>query len=640
MVQDWYAQSRSVFALDRATGETRWVYRSPRCVSNQSLALGEERLYIAEGPPYGFFASVLGDDKDTTVSLAALDLTDGSVVWRTPRFARLARSDAPDVQFVEGLVLVDGVAAYDASSGERRWQREEPVEAAGEAVVLGEWVVVGRHAYALDDGARRTVPDPITGGSRPWEYARSYGCGPVAGCRTMMVFRSGAVGMYDVGRGGTTTFGGVRAGCAVNLVPANGLINAPEAVSGCVCSYNYQTSFALVPAERRTEEWYVFGGTTADGPVKQLCLNLGAPGDRRDSNGVPWLAVPHPVARGSLPVPATVSTRRDELVWCHRAANENSKGASRSWLYGAGLADSSASVVVQLQPPREVVVSATDNVPTVDGILDDVCWHNTKEVPFSHHSHLAKPGVVFYAKRDSANLYFAYRREASVVGGRPVPFEAGEMGTDVRWWVDDGIKVVIGDNNRKAAVCLGVFAGGGTVDGRIDLVKGGNADTKWNGEWSHAAAVDANQLRVEMAVPLATLKKVGIDPASLALNVCSQNKSGVGASEIVLLPYDARYFDGCTQLLPMVAQEPRAQERPYTLRLHVAAPAGPAGEGDRALTAVLQNGVVSERIDVGSGGTVVKEIRGVKAGRELRVDLAPVAGVRPAMLCALEVHAE
>jgi hypothetical protein len=41
-----------------------------------------------------------------------------------------------------------------------------------------------------------------------------------------------------------------RPGCWINMIPAGGLLLIPEASAGCTCPYPFQTSVALIPAER------------------------------------------------------------------------------------------------------------------------------------------------------------------------------------------------------------------------------------------------------------------------------------------------------------------------------------------------------------------------------------------------------
>ena len=65
---------------------------------------------------------------------------------------------------------------------------------------------------------------------------------------------------------------------------AGGLINAPDYTRTCTCSYQNQTSLALVNMPD-VEVWTYPAMKKPAGPVRRLGLNLGAPGDRRAEDG-------------------------------------------------------------------------------------------------------------------------------------------------------------------------------------------------------------------------------------------------------------------------------------------------------------------------------------------------------------------
>jgi PAS domain-containing protein len=89
--------------------------------------------------------------------------------------------------------------------------------------------------------------DPLTGEETPWVFRRDYGCNYIIGSENLLTFRSGAAGFLDLKNdGGTGTFGGFRSGCTSNLIAANGVLNAPDYTRTCSCSYQNQTSLALV----------------------------------------------------------------------------------------------------------------------------------------------------------------------------------------------------------------------------------------------------------------------------------------------------------------------------------------------------------------------------------------------------------
>ena len=78
--------------------------------------------------------------------------------------------------------------------------------------------------------------DLITGEDRPFNFERSYGCGVLASSRDMVVFRSATLGYFDLKQNKKTEdFGGIRPGCWINVIPAGGLVFAPDASAGCSC---------------------------------------------------------------------------------------------------------------------------------------------------------------------------------------------------------------------------------------------------------------------------------------------------------------------------------------------------------------------------------------------------------------------
>jgi hypothetical protein len=72
----------------------------------------------------------------------------------------------------------------------------------------------------------------------------------------------------------------------------------PEASAGCVCMFSIASTIVMEPREPR-RPWALYSGVGATTPVKQMSLNFGAPGDRRDEHGRLWLAYPRPVPNPS-----------------------------------------------------------------------------------------------------------------------------------------------------------------------------------------------------------------------------------------------------------------------------------------------------------------------------------------------------
>ena len=134
--------------------------------------------------------------------------------------------------------------------------------------------------------------DIKTGKPTGWKYSRMYGCNTAVGSEHLLTFRSGAAGFCDLtGDSGTGNLGGFRSSCTSNLIPADGVLNAPDYTRTCSCSYQLQTSLALVHMPG-IESWTFGNENFFSEPVKSFGLNLGAPGDSRDKAGTLWFDYP------------------------------------------------------------------------------------------------------------------------------------------------------------------------------------------------------------------------------------------------------------------------------------------------------------------------------------------------------------
>src|SRR5262249_10374342 len=188
-----------------------------------------------------------------------------------------------------------------------------------------------RSACDLLTGAPRTRPDPLTGEPVEWTWARTYGCNTPSAAEHLLTFRSGAAGYFDLCRdGGTGNLGGFRTGCTNNLIVAGGLLTIPDYTRTCTCSYQNQSSLALVPMPEN-EMWTSFTTKSVAAPVKRVGINLGAPGDRRAEDGTLWLDYPS-VGGPSPNVP--VRTIPANPTWFRRHASQVEGG--RPWVAASG----------------------------------------------------------------------------------------------------------------------------------------------------------------------------------------------------------------------------------------------------------------------------------------------------------------
>jgi hypothetical protein len=190
--------------------------------------------------------------------------------------------------------------------------------------------------------------DPLTGASVDWKFSRNYGCNSAIGCTNLLAFRSAAAGYFDLaGDGGTGNLGGFRSSCTSNLVPADGVLSAPDYTRTCICSYQNQCSLAFVHMPE-IETWTFNTHSRNDEPVKRLGINFGAPGDRRVTGGSLWIEIPS-VGGTSPKVPVEITGQKVEYFRQHSARIES---GALPWVAASGVRGAE-HIKITLQNPKD-----------------------------------------------------------------------------------------------------------------------------------------------------------------------------------------------------------------------------------------------------------------------------------------------
>lgn len=233
------------------------------------------------------------------------------------------------------------MAVYSAADGSVRWHKDS-LKYSGPCILHNDLIITNANSYSESAGAFRLMdgepflmPDSITGELRPWKLTRAYGCNTVIASENLLTFRSGAAGFYDLlSHSGTGNFGGFKSGCTSNLVVANGVLNAPDYTRTCSCAYQNQTSLALVHMPD-VEMWSISGNASIEATnarIRRLGINFGAPGDRRDEEGLMWLE--YPVVAGDSP-PLHVTLNSDATPYRHHSSR--TPGAELPWILASGV---------------------------------------------------------------------------------------------------------------------------------------------------------------------------------------------------------------------------------------------------------------------------------------------------------------
>jgi outer membrane protein assembly factor BamB len=334
-----------VFALDLKSGQLLWTHAGS-WIPHRSISLGDGRLYlvqdgvapiqretaleqrrqqIAQLPKAEQAAAQRALAKTEVRLVLALDPATGKVLWQQPLDVSFASGGSlatmsPEGRLVLFGVFLDGhywkqffagdfshrgVTVLAGNSGTLLWSRELGFRV--RPLVIGDTLHAEPWAFDLHTGAQRTRVNPITGQTEPWQFARpGHHCGCPAASPHALFFRSWCLGYYDlVGDFGTQHFGAQRPGCWINFLPASGLLIMPEASTGCMCAFPNMTTVVFAPT-RQEKNWSYYSASGPTVPVRRLALNMGAPGDRKDTAGNLWLGFPRPA--GSLVLPLRMST--------------------------------------------------------------------------------------------------------------------------------------------------------------------------------------------------------------------------------------------------------------------------------------------------------------------------------------------
>ena len=270
--------SRRMVVFDRTTGQQLWQRDAVFNFRHNNIAVTDDRVFCVDRltEPRSQALARRGIEIDGTPMLYALDIRTGRVLWSTDRdvFGTFLNYHAEhDILIQAGSRHRDrardetgtGIVAYRGADGHVLWANRS-LSYSGPCVLWRDRILTnGNNGFALNIK---------TGEPTGWSYSRNYGCNTVIGSEHLLTFRSGAAGFCDLlNDSGTGNIGGFKSSCTSNLIPANGVLNAPDYTRTCSCAYQNQTSLALVHMPEA--EFWTFGGKLRAG---QLGINLARPG--------------------------------------------------------------------------------------------------------------------------------------------------------------------------------------------------------------------------------------------------------------------------------------------------------------------------------------------------------------------------
>ena len=314
---DYAAASEQLVVMNRYSGEVLWSRKADNNYRHNAIIAGTNMLFCIDGMSTKRLEAMkrCGMSLSETATLYAFEPETGKVVWQKTNdvFGTwLSYSKEYDILLQAGSAARDragdeyggGMTAYRGKDGSLIWHTD--INYKGPCLLWNKTIITQSGSYkdgfAVDllTGEVRMRDNPVTGESEPWYYTRNYGCNTVIGSDHLLTFRSGAAGFVDMNADeGTANLGGFKSGCTSSLIPADGVLNAPDYTRTCTCSYQNQSSLALIHMPG-VETWTISGGGkkekkekhTLSGEIKRIGINIGAPGDYMDDDETLWLDYP------------------------------------------------------------------------------------------------------------------------------------------------------------------------------------------------------------------------------------------------------------------------------------------------------------------------------------------------------------
>lgn len=354
---DYASGSKMLVAMNRLTGEVLWKRGAEYSFRHNTIVIADNKVFCIDGmtDPKLAYLKRRGIDMSKERTLYALDARTGELLWTSDEevFGTwLGYSADHGILLQAGSASGDrardevsrGMVAYRGADGKVLWKTGDSYK--GPPIIYHDRILTQTGGGSASAAAEAKVFDlftgeyvmrqhPMTGQTVPWTWVRFKGCNTAVASENLLTFRSASAAFVDLTSiQGTSTLGGFKSGCTSNLIAANGVLNAPDYTRTCVCSYQNQASVALVHMpEVAYWTFDYYQAPSEPTPVRQIGINLGAPGNRHTDNGTLWLEFPS-VGGPSPDIPIRAEYENPQWVRHHNSKVEG----EQNWITASGVA--------------------------------------------------------------------------------------------------------------------------------------------------------------------------------------------------------------------------------------------------------------------------------------------------------------
>ncbi len=358
--------SKYIIALNRYSGEKLWERKAVSNYRHNAIVAGNGKLFCIDSitDKRVNISKRRGIPIKDNSTIHAFDIRTGMEIWNVEEnvFGTwLSYSKEYDLLLQAGSRSGDrafdeidqGMSVLNASNGNLIWKNNDKYS--GPCILHHDTIITQTggsnqtaspaKVYNLLTGEIVTTTHPLTGDAIPQSWVRFKGCNTAIASEHLLTFRSAAAAYVDLSnQGETTTIGGFRSGCTSNLVAADGVLNAPDFTRTCTCSYQNQTSLALInmpddfyqfpPVESWSFDYYPTPKEPR--PVKHLGINFGAAGNRFNDEGLLWIEFPS-VGGPSPDIPIHIKDVSPTIFRHHSSLFSEENDASALWVSASGI---------------------------------------------------------------------------------------------------------------------------------------------------------------------------------------------------------------------------------------------------------------------------------------------------------------
>lgn len=630
-----YSASDGLVGFDRHSGKKLWKIPAKHSFLHNGIVAGGGRIHCLDKLPASAQAKIQrrGERAPNDYRIVTIDCHTGKILWENKQeiFGTwLGYSTEHDILLLAGAKASDrlkdevsqGMKTYRGESGEILWHRKE-VRYSGPCILHNELIIANadQHSnrkgigetstvFSLLDGSDQMIRNPITGAEEPWRIARGKGCNTMIACENFLTFRDGSASYYDLeSKDGIGSFGGFKSGCTANLVVANGVLNAPDYTRTCSCSYQNQTSLALIHMPE-VELWTssLLGGL-GDGAesIRQLGINFGAPGDRRSDEGTMWLDYP---SVGGRSPGFEVEVVGDDVEYFRQHASAIS-GSDLPWIAASGVQNAEAIII----RPK---IASEENPDTDPGTYIAEGKSNTAEESVKGKVTISSSDLEMTQESSTQTIGIRFEKVDLKPGDAVPPAflqftvdEVGEKPTQLT------IHAEASDSAREFK-----------DDSRnISERARSKASLSWSpAPWKKTGESGAAQKSPDLASLISeVISRPGWKPGnSIAFLISGEGKRVASSSKNPpkLVVEEAQNPE------PNAPEEAVSKKR-YSVLLHFSEPNG-LQTGERVFDVALQGATVLENFDIRAAvepnQSLIKRFENVRIGDALQIDLRSIAG--------------